>query len=176
MKHIIQLLVACVLATPTVFAESDSPSGFEMRLVQDNPSADTEDMVFTNRTPSTKHPAREVLHVQKAPFIHQADVALAHVQRYRSPIQPGDNRYGPRKEMVGYAISTKLNDMGREHLADTTQQNIGKRIAIIVDGAIIIVPEIRAAITNGESLILSDYTEQEATSLTEKINAALDDK
>ena len=175
-KHIIHLLVACVVATPAVFAASDSPTGFEMRLVRDTPGADTEDMVFANQAPSAKHPAREVLHVHKAPFIRQADVALAQVQRYRSSVQPGDVRYGPRREMVGYAISTKLTALGRERLAAATQQNIGKRIAIIVDGTILIVPEIRAAITNGESLILGDYTEQEATALAGKISAALVEK
>ena len=67
-------------------------------------------------------------------------------------------------------ISLKFDDEGTKLFADLTKKNLGKRIAIFLDGSVISAPTVQAEITSGEAVITGTFTLQEAKDLVEKLN------
>jgi preprotein translocase subunit SecD len=61
-----------------------------------------------------------------------------------------------------WAIHLSLNSSGKEKFAALTGQYVGKQCAMILDGELVSAPLIRAPITEGKALIISDFTEDEA--------------
>jgi preprotein translocase subunit SecD len=68
-------------------------------------------------------------------------------------------------------IIFKLNDEGAELFGQITQRNIGKRVAIYLDGTPISIPVVNEAIKNGEARITGDFTIVEARELVRSLNA-----
>jgi protein-export membrane protein SecD len=62
-------------------------------------------------------------------------------------------------------INFTLNSVGAREFADVTTANVGKPFAIILDGKIIMAPNIREPITGGSGQITGNYTPQQATDL-----------
>ena len=62
---------------------------------------------------------------------------------------------------------------GRKRFAEITKQNIHKRLAIVIDGTLYAAPIIQAEIATGSLPIQDDFTEEQATELAGKINAAV---
>ena len=62
-------------------------------------------------------------------------------------------------------INFSLNSVGAREFADVTTANVGKPFAIILDGKIIMAPNIREPITGGSGVITGNYTPQQATDL-----------
>jgi len=58
-----------------------------------------------------------------------------------------------------------LNRLGSQKFGKTTTENVGKRLAIILDDTIISAPQIREAITGGTGTITGGFSFQEATDL-----------
>jgi protein-export membrane protein SecD len=58
-----------------------------------------------------------------------------------------------------------LDRLGSQKFGKTTTQNVGKRLAIILDNAVISAPQIREAITAGTGTISGGFSFQEATDL-----------
>ena len=83
---------------------------------------------------------------------------------YVSPISLFDNKdivsinAGPYS--IGYAINIEFSD--KEKLFDVTSKNIGRRIAILIDGVVITAPIIQAVVRDGKVVITGYYTEAEA--------------
>lgn len=74
-------------------------------------------------------------------------------------------------DLTGQAtISLVYNDEGRKLLADVTENNIGRVMAIFLDGEIISDPVIRDSISNGQAIISGDFTRQEAANLVKNLN------
>ena len=63
-------------------------------------------------------------------------------------------------------VSFSLNRLGALKFAKTTTENVGKRLAIVLDGKIISAPSIREPITGGNGTISGNFTFQEATDLS----------
>ena len=59
-----------------------------------------------------------------------------------------------------------LNRLGSQKFGKTTTENVGKRLAIILDDTIISAPQIREAITGGTGTITGGFSFQEATDLS----------
>ena len=68
-------------------------------------------------------------------------------------------------------ISLELNDDGKGIFAELTKKNIGKQLAIFLDGAPISAPVVREEITEGKALITGDFTPQAAKELVGRLNA-----
>lgn len=68
-------------------------------------------------------------------------------------------------------ISLKLNDKGTKLFAQITQANIGKPVAIYLDGLPISVPTVQNAITDGNAVITGSFTPAEAKTLVERLNS-----
>ncbi|MEM0897594.1 MAG: protein translocase subunit SecD, partial [Verrucomicrobiota bacterium] len=65
---------------------------------------------------------------------------------------------------VAYAVSVKLNDEGGEIMRNLTAQNVGRRLAIVMDGEIISAPVIQGRFSS-EFQITGDFDYDEANSL-----------
>jgi beta-lactamase regulating signal transducer with metallopeptidase domain len=90
---------------------------------------------------------------------------------------------GPTAKMVGSAkvvsangapprIDFTLTPDGTRAFAALTRDNVGKRIAILIDGQVVSAPVVREAITGGKGQISGAFTEAEARDLAERITAA----
>jgi len=62
-------------------------------------------------------------------------------------------------------VSFTLDRIGSQKFGRATTQNVGKRLAIVLDGKIISAPNINEPITSGKGVISGNFTFQEATDL-----------
>ncbi|MDO8241075.1 MAG: protein translocase subunit SecD [Candidatus Moranbacteria bacterium] len=67
-------------------------------------------------------------------------------------------------------VSLKFDDEGTQMFADLTKKNIGKSVAIYLDGKIISAPTVQAEITTGEAVITGNFSIDEAKNLVKKLN------
>lgn len=63
------------------------------------------------------------------------------------------------------AVSFKFKKSGANKFAKATSENIGKRLAIVLDGRVISAPVINSAITGGNGVITGNFTVQSANDL-----------
>jgi preprotein translocase subunit SecD len=157
MKTTIQLLAFALVAFGLVAAES-TKHPFHIRLVQDSPGADTEQMTITHPTKDQGRTVDEHLHVQKAPLMDHRAVASAAVEMDVISGRP--------------QIAITFTDKGRETFAEVTRKNVGRRLAIIVDGQLLSAPKIATEIPGGKAAISGNFSKEEAADLASKINAA----
>lgn len=68
-------------------------------------------------------------------------------------------------------ISLEFNDEGKELFEELTRNNIGKQLAIFLDGAPISAPVVQEVITGGKAQITGDFTIEEAKELVRRLNA-----
>lgn len=68
-------------------------------------------------------------------------------------------------------VALVFDDEGTKLFGELTSNNIGKRIAIVLDGKIISAPTVQSAITNGEAIISGKFTSQEAKELATRLNS-----
>jgi len=67
-------------------------------------------------------------------------------------------------------VALKFDSDGTKLFADLTKNNIGKSIAIYLDGQIISAPTVQAEITNGEAVITGNFSVDEANNLVKRLN------
>ncbi len=63
------------------------------------------------------------------------------------------------------SVSFTLNRLGAQKFGRATTDNVGKRLAIVLDGKIVSAPNINEPITSGNGVISGNFTFQEATDL-----------
>lgn len=68
-------------------------------------------------------------------------------------------------------VSLQFNDVGTKLFADITKNNIGKMVAIYLDGAPISTPVVREEIPNGQAVISGNFTPTEAKQLVGRLNS-----
>lgn len=68
-------------------------------------------------------------------------------------------------------VSLQFNGEGQKLFGELTQRNIGKRLAIFLDGEIISAPTVQNAITDGKAVITNIGTVQEAKELVTRLNS-----
>jgi protein-export membrane protein SecD len=68
-------------------------------------------------------------------------------------------------------IGLEFNDEGKKLFGDITGRNIGKIVAIYLDGQAISLPRVNAAIKEGRAVIEGDFTIPEAKLLSQRLNA-----
>ncbi len=157
MKNILLLMGIALLSLVAVARVTAAPPIIQFRLVVDNPTADSEPMTVVQPNNSPKQPQPEVLNIQKAALLDSSDVknATASVGRIGQPF-----------------IDIKLTDNGSKRFAEVTRQNIGKRLAIVIDGKLYSAPRINSAITGGEAQIAGAFTKAEAENLAARLNGS----
>jgi len=154
MKNILLMLAIALVPLAVVPHAVAAPSMLQFRLVVDSPTADSEQMTVVQPNNSPRQP--EVLNVQKEVLLDNAVVKNATV------VDSGGNP----------EIDVKLTDDGAKRLAEITQLNIGKRLALVVDGKLYEAPRIATAITGGEALITGHFTKEEAENVATRINGS----
>ena len=163
-------LVTAIAAKFPPAAEPDSPKShrhaaeppkspvFEMRLVADAASDDAQRMTLVQQNITSLRTEVQPLYVQKRVLLDQTDVQSARV-----------NRSGPG----GPQIEVTFTDEGRRRFAEITHRNIGKRLAIVMDGRVCSAPVIQSEIPGGIAEIAGSFSDQEAQALADKINGAI---
>lgn len=137
-----------------LFLAAGVPSIFQMRLVLDAPSADSERMAFKSIDGQGT-----TLFVRKAPFLDETAVQSAAVTRDPSTGEP--------------VLEITFTPQGRERFAQATGELVHKRIAIVIEGKLLDAPIIQAKISAAAVPIHGHFTEEEATRLAETINVAV---
>lgn len=82
----------------------------------------------------------------------------------RSEVTFDPNTYKP-------VVNLQFNDEGSKMFEDITRRNIGKRVAIYLDGGPISVPRVNDAINGGRAVITGDFSVTEAKELTQRLNS-----
>jgi protein-export membrane protein SecD len=119
-------------------------------------------LVDTNATPGQPAPlGDELLPMQDAPT--QMLPVLSTVAVDGSSLQNAQASTDPQTGQ--WVINFTLNSLGARQFADVTTANVGKPFAIVLDGKIIMAPNIREPITGGSGQITGNYTAQQATDL-----------
>jgi preprotein translocase subunit SecD len=158
MRKLLTTLAVCLATMVAMAAGSATPSVFQMRLVADNPSADSEQLVLRKTDRATGRVASETLNVGKRVLLNQTSLKSA------VALKGWQDQW-----MVDFSLTPD----GTKQFAEITGQNIGKRLAIVIDGQLITAPVIRSPITGGKGQITGNFTEQEAKDLAAKINKAI---
>ncbi|MDD3394945.1 MAG: protein translocase subunit SecD [Anaerotignum sp.] len=68
-------------------------------------------------------------------------------------------------------VSLEFNAEGKEKFAAATQENLGKKIMIVMDDAVISAPTVQTAITDGKAIITGSFTGESAENLAALIRA-----
>jgi len=68
-------------------------------------------------------------------------------------------------------ISLELTDEGAQLFGEITKRNIGKLLAIYLDGMAISIPTVQSEITTGQAVITGTFTPQEAKLLATRLNS-----
>ncbi len=68
-------------------------------------------------------------------------------------------------------VSLDFNDEGAKLFADITERNVGKPVAILLDGAVISAPNVNERITGGKAMISGSFTVDEAKNLVKRLNS-----
>jgi preprotein translocase subunit SecD len=137
--------------------ENPAPSVFQFRLVLDAQSAKADAMTVVR--PGADAKTAETLYVQKKVLLDQTDLKSASVITNQPPGKP--------------RIQITFTDAGAKQLAKVTHQNIGKRLAIIIDGRLYSAPTIKSEIRGGQAEISGNFSEAEAQDLATKINQSV---
>ena len=162
MKKFKLILLIASLALSVVAGDSSSSAPFQMRLILDKAADDADQMTLVHRWYDINNKeykkTEEVVFVQKTALIDQNDVKFAEVSS-NSP------SFAPR-------ISIHFTHKGAEHMAKVTQDNIGKRLAFVIDGKLYSAPKIETQIRSVAE-IAGSFNLQEAKELVTKINKSL---
>lgn len=68
-------------------------------------------------------------------------------------------------------VNLELNDQGAKLFGQITQANLGKTVAIYLDGLPISTPTVQSAITDGHAVISGSFTPEEAKTLVQRLNS-----
>lgn len=132
--------------------EKIQPSKLTFHFVSDpDPALD----LAQGLIPGTNHPIFYV----KEPVMSNKDVAGAKAKVTAM--------YGEET----YVIEVNLTSEGAKKFAQITKDNIGKDLAIVIDGKIIMAPKIQSPILDGKCQIHGRFTKAEAEEMALKINA-----
>jgi RNA polymerase sigma factor (sigma-70 family) len=135
-------------------AVGSAAAAFQMRLVLDAPATDSEPLTSSVTNSESGKVFRETLNVQKQVLLDQSAIQSASVST---------NPFGGRQ------IDFVLTPKGREQFARVTRNNIGRRLAVVIDGKVMSAPVIRSEIPGGRGIISGNFTEAEARQLADRI-------
>ena len=152
MKKFLPLMTACLITSAAAVAAPSTTPVFQIHLVLDAPSGDSEPMTIVSKE------RKEVVNVQKTVLLDQTALKSA----------------GVRTDELGHAqIEITFTDQGRKRFAEITREQVGKRLAIIIDGRLYSGPTIRTQISGGKTEISGSFSKEEANALAAKIIEAI---
>lgn len=141
-----------VLSDPTEVAVPRQESRLQFRLV-----AEERDPAFWEPLPCAPALNQQVLGVCTEVLLDESSVAAANVE----PSPAGDPQ-----------VTLQLSATGKEAFARVTQNSVGKRLAIVLDGLVLSAPVVRTAITGGSAIISGAMTREDAETIAAQIRRA----
>ena len=90
------------------------------------------------------------------------------------PVMDGrniDRARAMRDQMGQRSISLSFNTQGAEDFKRVTENNIGRQLAIVLDGKLYCAPNIREAIAGGSASISGSFTDEEAQTIANALQA-----
>lgn len=96
------------------------------------------------------------------PFFEKTELTGKHLERAQVEFDPVTSVP---------TVNLKFDSEGSELFAKLTQESIGRRIAIYLDGVPISAPVVQSEITNGEAVITGGFAIDEARQLARRLNA-----
>ena len=78
---------------------------------------------------------------------------------------------GSFDQTEGHAVSFRFDTEGAQKFGKITSNNVGKRLAVVLDGVVITAPRINSAITGGSGIITGNFNAQEASDLAVLLRA-----
>ncbi len=78
---------------------------------------------------------------------------------------------GSFDQTEGHAVSFRFDTEGAQKFGKVTTNNIGKNLAVVLDGVVITAPRINSAITGGSGIITGNFNAQEASDLAVLLRA-----
>jgi len=77
----------------------------------------------------------------------------------------------PQQGVGSPQVQLEFDDEGKALFAEITERNVGRRVAILIDGVIISAPVVQERIGEGTAVITGDFTLDEAKELARNLNA-----
>lgn len=99
-------------------------------------------------------------------YLLESQVALTGADLSRSYVSYGEQRGLPLPE-----VGLRFTSEGSRKFAEVTRQNVGRQLAIILDGQITGAPQIREAIVGGRAQITGNFTVDEARATVAVLNS-----
>ncbi len=153
------LTLICLLAATVIALASPEAPIFQMRLVLDAPSADSEPMSYV--THNENHTYTNLLNIQKTVLLDQTALESAK----------------PDTDALGQPIiDINFTKSGAQRFAEVTRENVHQRLAVIIDGQVCEAPVIQMEISGGKAQITGGFNKTEVKDLAKKINDALTHK
>ena len=140
-------------------ATGSTASAFQLRIVLDAASDNSETLTHSTTKIESGEVFNETLHVQKKVLLDQSAIASASVSTNSFIGRP-----------IDIVIDFTLTPKGKKQFAKVTRKNIGRRLAIVIDGRVISAPVIQSEILTGQGQISGNFTMQEATRLAAILN------
>jgi len=157
------------VAEPVVQVSGNNRLIVELAGIQDVNQAiqligETPFLEFKEETPQTQAILEAHLQGQRLdedPF-KSTGLNGRHLRRAQVVFDP--NTYQPQ-------VSLELNEEGTKLFAEITQRNIGKRVAMYLDGIPISIPVVQSAITNGNAVVTGNFNARDARLLATRLNS-----
>jgi len=156
MKKYMCLIAAVLFASTMAATAATTPPVFQLRLVADAPTANSEPMELIHQ--NSQGTLTNILNIDKTVLLDQTALKSA----------------TPTKDDLGQpVISLVFTDAGAKQFAEVTRQNVHHQLAIIIDGRLCEAPNIMMEITGGQAEISGKFTKKETKDLAAQISAAL---
>ncbi len=115
------------------------------------------------------------VHAQHILFAKQTPDIFGNDWKYKSTDLTGKNLESADVTFASQGLSEpqvalKFDSEGAKKFAEITKNNIGKPVAIYLDGKIISAPTVQTEITNGQAVITGNFTVEEAKNLKRRLN------
>ncbi len=144
--------------------------GVTESLVQINKAGDSHRLIV--ELPGVKDVAQAIKMIGETPYLEFKEeegegfknTALTGRYLKKALLEFDQTTYKPQ-------VALEFNDEGAKLFADITSRNVGKRVAIYLDGAPITIPVVQEAIAGGKAQITGTFNEKEAKQLVERLNA-----
>src|SRR6266849_2794610 len=134
----------------------------EFRLLDERTSAED---ALAGRLPETseilyqRRIDKETKTERKIPYVVQKRTLLSGAELNRAEVQADPNAPG------NWQVAIEFNAVGARIFGEVTEQNVGKHLAIILDGSVYSAPRINERIPGGRAVITGQFTVEEARDL-----------
>lgn len=178
MKRLILLPFALLLGGCATY---ESCSSFSLRFVADE-NAIVDPALYDKVEIKGTFP--EILSVLRKAEVDGRDVEKAFISKSQplfTPQQMALMKKDPRMKPIDPQLEKAFTTGGEPEInikfknptkiAEVTKQNVGKRLAMVLDGVVLMAPVIREPLTTGEAKISGKWTEEEASRIVNRLNA-----